>query len=90
MNCDHCGYTGFHLCPELLKRYHEQQSPDERAEQRAKMKERLDAAIAASKELREKYGVVLVCNQRNIDYLESRTVVEDLDTDLPRSGSADC
>lgn len=84
MSCEHCGFVGFHLCPELLKRYHERQTPEELAEYRAKMKERLDAAIQASKELREKYGIELVCNQRNIDYLEARTFVEDLDTDLDR------
>lgn len=48
------------------------------------MREALQKAIEASKVLREKYGIELVCNQRNIDYLEARTVVEDLDTDLDR------
>lgn len=84
MNCEFCGRPGFHLCRERIDAFNDSLTPEEQARRTADMREALQKAIEASKVLREKYGIELVCNQRNIDYLEARTVVEDLDTDLDR------
>lgn len=84
MSCEFCGRPELHLCSQRIAAYGDSLTPEQQAQKTADMRESLQKAIAASKELREKYGVELVCNQRNIDYLESRTDVEDLDTDLIR------
>lgn len=82
--CEFCGRSGLHLCRERIAAYHASRTPEQRADDHAQRMESLRKAIVAGEELKEKYGIELVCNQRNIDYLESRTVVEDLDTDLGR------
>lgn len=83
MICEFCGGAGIHLCAGRIKAYNDSLTPEQREQQRSERMESLQRAIDAGKVLRE-HGIVLVCNQRNIDYLESRTCVDDLDTDLIR------
>jgi len=84
MKCEHCDRDGLHLCSELIRKHRESFTPEQNATRNAELYESLQRAIAAGKELKEKYGIELVCNQRNLDYIESRTDVDELDTDLSR------
>lgn len=78
MKCEYCDHTGIHLCSGRILAYRASLTPEQIETQRAEMLERLERAIAASKELREKYGIEMVCglNQKRLDYLESTDMAD--------------
>lgn len=85
MKCQYCDRIGIHMCAGKLKAYHDSFTPEEREQQHVKRMKLLESAIAAGKELKEKYGIELVCsmNQKKLDYLESTDMadaVEQLET----------
>lgn len=64
MSCKHCGrdvgYPGYHLCSEAIRKHRESMTPEQQDAQRKRMKQLLDQAIEAGKELK-KHGIELVC-----------------------------
>lgn len=78
MKCQYCDRIGIHMCAGKLKAYHDSFTPEEREQQHAKRMDLLQKAIEAGKELKDKYGIELVCestpkrlNQKTLDYLEA-------------------
>lgn len=62
MACKHCGRDiGFHLCIEAINAYRDSMTQAERDERHQRMMQLLEKAIEASKVLKEKYGIELVC-----------------------------
>jgi len=76
MYCEHCDRCGPHLCLELIRKHRESFTPEQNSARNAEMYESLQRAIAAGKELKDKYGIELVCNQKKLDYLESTDMAD--------------
>jgi hypothetical protein len=80
MQCIHCGHTELHLCSGKIKAYNDSFTPEQHEQRRRERMEALERAIAAGKELKEKYGIELICRggvltQKNLDYIDATDLV---------------